>query len=123
MLRTPDLAPWAARRVNVALPPPGRVPLSSVASIPGKSAGTDSITGPGAPLAMFTSADSPAFSWTAVLSSRISLYRKSAEVGMLVSDGGAPAPFSGNGPGFILPQGVLSRASWSTYQYHLPFSS
>src|ERR1035441_10040516 len=114
MLRTPDLAPWAARRVRVALPPPGRVPLSSVASIPGKAAGTDSITGPGAPLAMVTSADSPALSWTAVLSNLISLYRKSAEVGMLASDGGGAAPFSENAPGFILPQGGLSRTSRPT---------
>src|ERR1017187_10999524 len=91
ILRTPDLAPWAARRVRVALPPPGRVLLSSLASSPGNAAGTDSTTGPGAPLAMITSADSPTPRLTAVLSNWICLYRKSAEVGMLASDGGGGA--------------------------------
>ena len=34
--------------VSVALPPARRVPVSSLASSPGKAAGTDRVTGPGA---------------------------------------------------------------------------
>src|ERR1035441_1224538 len=123
-LRTPDLAPLAARKVRVALPPAERLDLSSLASSPGTATGTDTLMKPCAPFVMVTSAVSPAFRRTASLSNLTWFIRKSAVVGMLEREGGAAAaPLAGYGPGVIVPKGVWRRASGSTYQNHWSFST